>query len=404
VQGRERETLGGSRNGALGHNRRASGDLSILAVRALKRLKLAPRDELQLQGDAVAASQDTISFNVEFLKICSERQEDINRFVLRQPPRTISRPRSPSALLPPLFSEQVPLPGPLHPRGNERVTRTNLGMVNSTVACATRLGIPPYQRPPLQAAAQRPAPAEAESAGGKDYVRLILHLTIDGGIIARLFCEQEPPKTLKEVIRLKIQRASGIIMGVRRLALKAARRPPASVLLATAQARAKGTYTRQTLLGIAAAAKPFRERFLLPVQQAKEEATKARNSSILAVHTAAKEQFQEARAREQRERMAALKSNDLEAYLRLASKSKNDAIQRLLSQTDACLRKLSSRLGEGCRGRQPAKGSATRLEGGSKDGGNLAPLRESSNQWNRLAAAFTSNVVEQPAALTGAEG
>ncbi len=50
------------------------------------------------------------------------------------------------------------------------------------------------------------------------------------------------------------------------------------------------------------------------------------------------------RERATQERMAFLRANDVEAYLRLAQNAKNSRLNELLSSTDACLRHLSNRL------------------------------------------------------------
>lgn len=45
-----------------------------------------------------------------------------------------------------------------------------------------------------------------------------------------------------------------------------------------------------------------------------------------------------------RERLAMLKSNDVQAYLKLVQSAKNSRLSQLLKQTDACLNKLAARL------------------------------------------------------------
>ena len=45
-----------------------------------------------------------------------------------------------------------------------------------------------------------------------------------------------------------------------------------------------------------------------------------------------------------RERLAMLKSNDVQAYLKLVMSAKNSRLSQLLKQTDACLDKLAARL------------------------------------------------------------
>lgn len=44
------------------------------------------------------------------------------------------------------------------------------------------------------------------------------------------------------------------------------------------------------------------------------------------------------------DRMAFLRSNDVEAYIQLAQNANNSRLNELLASTDACLRQLSMRL------------------------------------------------------------
>ena len=60
-----------------------------------------------------------------------------------------------------------------------------------------------------------------------------------------------------------------------------------------------------------------------------------------------------------RERLATLKSNDVQAYLKLVQSAKNSRLSQLLKQTDACLNKLAGRLR--AKGRCP--GSSTAASG-----------------------------------------
>lgn len=45
-----------------------------------------------------------------------------------------------------------------------------------------------------------------------------------------------------------------------------------------------------------------------------------------------------------KERLAMLKSNDVDLYLKLVQSAKNSRLNQLLSQTDACLNNLAARL------------------------------------------------------------
>lgn len=54
--------------------------------------------------------------------------------------------------------------------------------------------------------------------------------------------------------------------------------------------------------------------------------------------------FATCRQRAVRERMSALRTNDLEAYARLVCAAKSDRLTELLGQTDACLGTLAARL------------------------------------------------------------
>ena len=64
-------------------------------------------------------------------------------------------------------------------------------------------------------------------------------------------------------------------------------------------------------------------------------------SSLWLVQTKAMTCYREAAARE---RLAMLKSNDVQAYLKLVRSAKNSRLSQLLKQTDACLNKLAARL------------------------------------------------------------
>lgn len=127
-------------------------------------------------------------------------------------------------------------------------------------------------------------------------------------------------------------------------------------------------------------------------------AAAARGHAVLAAHAEAKKAWREARAKAQKERLDALKADNMEGYMRLVSSARSSTIDRLLSQTDACLRSLAGRLGGRAAAALLAHKSA---EGTSPEG--MSALEQSSNAWSALAAAFAADVPEQPALLSGGE-
>ena len=80
------------------------------------------------------------------------------------------------------------------------------------------------------------------------------------------------------------------------------------------------------------------------------------------------------RQRAARERMSALRTNDLEAYARLVRAAKSDSLTQLLGQTDACLGTLAARLR--CSLRKAAAPAALlqRTITGTAPEGTAAPL------------------------------
>ena len=138
------------------------------------------------------------------------------------------------------------------------------------------------------------------------------------------------------------------------------------------------------------------------------------------------------RLREQRERLEALKADDVAWYMQLAQGRKNARIEALLGQTDGCLRRLAARLhvaapattagttvGAGApagssgdpRGLSsaatatPASRAADACVGGG--GGDAEALQESHQTWVQLSAAIRRTgeevVKAQPALLGGGE-
>jgi hypothetical protein len=123
-----------------------------------------------------------------------------------------------------------------------------------------------------------------------------------------------------------------------------------------------------------------------------------RNQGVLAVHKQAREDMLQA----QRDRLAALKADDMQAYMQLAKNAKNDKISRLLAETDACLRQLAARLGNAtaC---ATENDRAARADAEARAFSHLAALQESTETWN--AAVGLQNIdgqlPKQPALLTG---
>ncbi|KAK2079294.1 hypothetical protein QBZ16_002985 [Prototheca wickerhamii] len=107
------------------------------------------------------------------------------------------------------------------------------------------------------------------------------------------------------------------------------------------------------------------------------------------LHAELHRQWLEARVKAQRERLALLRAQDLEAYIGLVSQTHcGGRLSKLLGQTDRCFRVLVSRLG--ARGVLPAADPAT-------DG-----LEGSAKMWDALAhSVFCLDIEEQPAVLAG---
>ena len=131
-------------------------------------------------------------------------------------------------------------------------------------------------------------------------------------------------------------------------------------------------------------------------------------AGLAAVHLEAKKAWKAARAKAQRERLEALKSDDLEGYMRLIQNTKSSKIDKLLAQTDGCLRKLTDRLQRsapalaapiGTSDDAPINPASTNDD----DGGDFMALQQSSEKWNTLAAAFNADIAEQPLLLVGGE-
>jgi SNF2 family DNA or RNA helicase len=139
----------------------------------------------------------------------------------------------------------------------------------------------------------------------------------------------------------------------------------------------------------------------------------ARNASLLAAHTEAKKLWKAERAKAQRARLEALKFDDLEGYMRLVQSAKSSQIDSLLSQTDACLRQLARRLKTRASStsqqpsttasKDPATTTTTTTTPTEDQKEGFLALKQSSEDWNSLAAAFNADIPQQPELLTGGE-
>ncbi|KAL3133545.1 hypothetical protein ABBQ38_007396 [Trebouxia sp. C0009 RCD-2024] len=113
-----------------------------------------------------------------------------------------------------------------------------------------------------------------------------------------------------------------------------------------------------------------------------------------------------------------LKTNDVQAYMKLVQSAKNSRLSQLLNQTDACLNKLAARLK--LKGRSPSSSHATAAAADAADTNNPnekgmlrrqavillaggAALQDSGEQWSRLASSFEADISQQPALLQGGQ-
>jgi SNF2 family DNA or RNA helicase len=142
-----------------------------------------------------------------------------------------------------------------------------------------------------------------------------------------------------------------------------------------------------------------------------------RNAGILAAHAEAKKLWKAERAKAQRARLEALKFDDLEGYMRLVQTAKSSQIDNLLSQTDACLRQLTDRLKIRSTTAATAAATTTTTTAATpassskqlinpyqnEDKEDFSALKQSSENWNSLAAAFNADIPSQPELLTGGE-
>jgi hypothetical protein len=202
---------------------------------------------------------------------------------------------------------------------------------------------------------------------------------------------------------------------------RAAGAPPPAAQMALAAARALAAASGLRLHGARIALEAAQRHAAAELRPAWAEAAAARavrGAGVAAEHAAARRTWRTARAAAQRERLAALRSDDTEAYLRLAEGgSGGAAVARLLAGTDACLRHLAARLEATPAGRralaavEPAAAAAaagadeaaaaSSAGAAAPPGGELAALRQSAEAWNRLPGSLAADVAAQPAALTG---
>ncbi|KAL3148844.1 hypothetical protein ABBQ32_001720 [Trebouxia sp. C0010 RCD-2024] len=125
-----------------------------------------------------------------------------------------------------------------------------------------------------------------------------------------------------------------------------------------------------------------------------------RNAAVLQWHKDTQEEARLAREAAARERLAMLKTNDVQAYMKLVQSAKNSRLSQLLIQTDACLNKLAARLK--LKGRSPSTSHATAAAADAADTSGAA-LQDSGAQWSHLASSFEADISQQPALLQGGQ-
>ncbi|KAI3433655.1 hypothetical protein D9Q98_003464 [Chlorella vulgaris] len=188
----------------------------------------------------------------------------------------------------------------------------------------------------------------------------------------------------------------------------------ARVLSQSLHQRRHVAQTRLVQPAAAAATGGGRQDLLLAVQQVQTRRRLQLIDLVQRQHRELKKAWRESRAQEQRDRLAALRSNNVEEYVRLVQGANNSKIDALLSQTDNCLRQLAARLpspglgqellAAGTAASQQAPGSRDgRSSGGSSRHGGIAALEQSHEAWSRLANAFQADVPQQPKLLTGGD-
>ncbi|KAG1668599.1 hypothetical protein FOA52_001468 [Chlamydomonas sp. UWO 241] len=113
-----------------------------------------------------------------------------------------------------------------------------------------------------------------------------------------------------------------------------------------------------------------------PAQQAAaRRRTATISAGVMQWHAEAEAEARRRREEAARQRIHALKSADMGAYLKLVKDANSERFQAILGQTDACLRKLCAKLGIA-----------------AASGGVL----DSSNAWGRLVDTMPADIPEQP--------
>eukprot|EP00798_Chlamydomonas_sp_ICE-L_P010150 gene10150-8053_t len=97
-------------------------------------------------------------------------------------------------------------------------------------------------------------------------------------------------------------------------------------------------------------------------------------------------------------RINALKSSDMQGYLEMIKNTKNDQLQSVLQQTDACLRSLAKKLGLGQTILDIEK-TAVNTSGTQE----LPGLLESSDIWSQLASKLQADIETQPSLIEEGE-
>jgi SNF2 family DNA or RNA helicase len=170
---------------------------------------------------------------------------------------------------------------------------------------------------------------------------------------------------------------------------------------------------------LAIQAKSHRRLIFKPQHTTRQSLLHDRNTSILAQHALSLKEYKEAKAREHRQRINALKADNVEEYLQLVVDSKNTKIQMLMRQTDECLRKLAARLN--CpiitTTKQDDNSSSNDFENNNentptppinnnnndKNSKFAAQIKASNSVWNQLSFQTFANIQGQPSTLVGGQ-
>lgn len=216
--------------------------------------------------------------------------------------------------------------------------------------------------------------------------------------------------SLQALVSLKVQKAAPLVLKARRAMMKTppqninSARSPENALLASRKLQFKKKRAKQRLMKLqrrqwAHGVVTFSSKIKLQTQNS--DAKRRWNAEVLQWHQETQEQARLAKEAAARERLATLKSNDVQAYLKLVQSAKNSRLSQLLKQTDACLNKLAGRLT--AKGRCPGPGpAAPGVADAAAHAGDTA-LQDSSEQWSQIAAGFGADISQQPALLQGGE-